>query len=112
MSPYPQPIDPDTSTTATTDRLGRSKVSGSIVDDIPTCTHADGSSVRSGARPIAARKQSIISSKSSLDATQAGYDLARAIVRRAKAEPMVVLSLEQILERVYRSAIRNAEASQ
>lgn len=45
-------------------------------------------------------------------ATQAGYDLARAIVRRAKAEPMVVLSLEQVLERVYRSAIRDAEASQ
>jgi purine-binding chemotaxis protein CheW len=42
-------------------------------------------------------------------ATQAGYDLARAIVRRAKAEPMVVLSLEQVLERVYRSALADGE---
>jgi purine-binding chemotaxis protein CheW len=42
-------------------------------------------------------------------ATQAGYDLARAIVRRGGAEPMVVLSLEQVLERIYRSALGAAE---
>lgn len=42
-------------------------------------------------------------------ATQAGYDLARAIVRRPGAEPMVVLSLEHVLERIYRSALGAAE---
>jgi purine-binding chemotaxis protein CheW len=42
-------------------------------------------------------------------ATQAGYDLARAIVRRPGADPMVVLSLEQVLERIYRSALGAAE---
>lgn len=43
-------------------------------------------------------------------ATQAGYDLARAVVRRPDAEPMVVLSLEQVLERIYRSALVGTEA--
>ena len=42
-------------------------------------------------------------------ATQAGYDLARAVVRRSGAEPMVVLSLEHVLERIYRSALAGAE---
>lgn len=42
-------------------------------------------------------------------ATQAGYDLARAVVRRPDAEPMVVLSLEHVLERIYRSALVAAE---
>ncbi len=37
-------------------------------------------------------------------ATQAGYDAARAVVRRADAPPVFVLSLEYILESVYRSA--------
>jgi purine-binding chemotaxis protein CheW len=38
-------------------------------------------------------------------ATQTGYDLARAVVRRAGAEPILVLSLEHVLESVYRSAL-------
>jgi purine-binding chemotaxis protein CheW len=38
-------------------------------------------------------------------ATQAGYALARALVRRPQAEPILVLALEQVLERVYRSSI-------
>lgn len=42
-------------------------------------------------------------------ATQAGYDLARAVVRRPEAEPMVVISLEQVLERIYRSALDRTE---
>jgi len=37
-------------------------------------------------------------------ATQAGYDAARAVVRRPDAGPVLVLSLEHILESVYRSA--------
>jgi purine-binding chemotaxis protein CheW len=37
-------------------------------------------------------------------ATHAGYDAARAVVRRAGAAPVLVLSLEHILESVYRSA--------
>jgi purine-binding chemotaxis protein CheW len=36
-------------------------------------------------------------------ATHAGYDAARAVVRRPDAEPIVVLSLEYLLESVYRS---------
>lgn len=43
-------------------------------------------------------------------ATQAGYDLVRAVVRQGGAEPMVVLSLEHVLERIYRSALAEAEA--
>jgi purine-binding chemotaxis protein CheW len=38
-------------------------------------------------------------------ATQAGYDMARAIVRRNEGEPVVVLALENLLERIYRSAL-------
>jgi len=37
-------------------------------------------------------------------ATHAGYDAARAVVRRAGAPPVLVLSLEHILESVCRSA--------
>jgi chemotaxis signal transduction protein len=45
-------------------------------------------------------------------ATQAGYDAARAIVRRPDAAPILVLSLEYILESVYRSALTSGgEAS-
>ena len=35
----------------------------------------------------------------------AGYDAARAVVRRSDAEPIIVLSLESLLESVYRSAL-------
>lgn len=38
-------------------------------------------------------------------ATQAGYDATRAVVRRGDAPPILVLSLEHILESVYRSAL-------
>jgi purine-binding chemotaxis protein CheW len=38
-------------------------------------------------------------------ATQTGYEVARAIVRRPQADPILVLSLEQLLETVYRSAL-------
>lgn len=44
-------------------------------------------------------------------ATHAGYDAARAIVRRAGAEPIVVLSLEHLLESIYRSALPEREAA-
>jgi purine-binding chemotaxis protein CheW len=37
-------------------------------------------------------------------ATHAGYDKVRAVVRRADAPPVLVLSLENILQCVYRSA--------
>ena len=37
-------------------------------------------------------------------ATHAGYDTARAVVRRSGSEPIVVLSLEHLLQSVYRSA--------
>jgi len=43
-------------------------------------------------------------------ATQAGYDTVRAVVRRADAPPVLVLSLEHLLESVYRSALHSAEA--
>jgi len=36
-------------------------------------------------------------------ATHAGYDAARAVVRRPDSDPIVVLSLEYLLESVYRS---------
>ena len=36
-------------------------------------------------------------------ATQAGYDAARAVIRRSDAAPVLLLSLEHILESVYRS---------
>jgi purine-binding chemotaxis protein CheW len=38
-------------------------------------------------------------------ATQAGYDAVRAVVRRPDAAPVMVLSLEHLLESVYRSAL-------
>ena len=42
-------------------------------------------------------------------ATQAGYDMTRAVVRRTGAEPILVLSLEHVLESVYRSALSARE---
>lgn len=38
-------------------------------------------------------------------ATHAGYDAVRAVVRRQGATPVMVLSLEHLLESVYRSAL-------
>jgi purine-binding chemotaxis protein CheW len=38
-------------------------------------------------------------------ATHAGYDAVRAVVRRPDAGPVLLLSLEHILESVYRSAL-------
>lgn len=38
-------------------------------------------------------------------ASQAGYDAVRAVVRRPDLPPVMVLSLESILENVYRSAL-------
>ena len=43
-------------------------------------------------------------------AAQAGYEAVRAVVRRADSPPLLVLSLEALLERVYRSA-RGEEAA-
>jgi purine-binding chemotaxis protein CheW len=37
-------------------------------------------------------------------ATQAGYDAIRAIVRRDGESPLLVISVEHLLERIYRSA--------
>ncbi len=42
-------------------------------------------------------------------ATHAGYDAARAVVRRPDSEPIVVLSLEYLLESVYRSVLTTRE---
>lgn len=44
-------------------------------------------------------------------ATQAGYDATRAIVRRPDAEPILVLSLEHLLESIYRSSLPSKEES-
>jgi len=44
-------------------------------------------------------------------ASQAGYDAVRHVVRRPGAAPVMVLSLEHILESVYRSAISVSEES-
>jgi len=38
-------------------------------------------------------------------ATQTGYDATRAVVRQEESEPILVLSLEHLLETVYRSAL-------
>ena len=38
-------------------------------------------------------------------ATHAGYDAVRAVVRRSGRSPVMVLSLEHILESVFRSAL-------
>jgi len=45
-------------------------------------------------------------------ATHAGYDAARAVVRRADAAPIVVLSVEHLLECIYRSALPERETAQ
>jgi purine-binding chemotaxis protein CheW len=45
-------------------------------------------------------------------AIQAGYEAARAVIRRAGATPILVLSLEYLLECVYRSSLRNQEGIQ
>jgi purine-binding chemotaxis protein CheW len=45
-------------------------------------------------------------------ATQAGYDATRAIVRRPDAEPILVLSLEHLLESIYRSSLPSEEEIQ
>jgi purine-binding chemotaxis protein CheW len=37
--------------------------------------------------------------------THAGYDAVRAVVRRADAQPVLVLSIEYLLESVYRSSL-------
>lgn len=44
-------------------------------------------------------------------ATQTGYDAIRAVVRRPEEEPVLVLSLEYLLEKIYRSALPAAEAT-
>jgi len=45
-------------------------------------------------------------------ATQAGYDTTRAVVRRPDAEPILVLSLEHLLESIYRSSLPSKEEIQ
>ena len=45
-------------------------------------------------------------------AAQAGYEVTRAVVRRPDAEPIVVLSLEHLLECVYRSALLAKEGTE
>ena len=45
-------------------------------------------------------------------ATQAGYDTTRAVVRRSDADPILVLSLEHLLESIYRSALPTKEEIQ
>lgn len=42
----------------------------------------------------------------------AGYEVVRAVVRRSEALPILVLSLEHLLERVYRSALGGREPGQ
>jgi purine-binding chemotaxis protein CheW len=44
-------------------------------------------------------------------ATQAGYDAVRAVIRRSKAAPVLVLSLEHMLEAVYRSGLDGGRAA-
>jgi purine-binding chemotaxis protein CheW len=43
-------------------------------------------------------------------ALQTGYDAVRAVVRRPREEPILVLSLEHLLESVFRSAIAGRPA--
>ena len=45
-------------------------------------------------------------------ATHAGYDTVRAVVRRADAAPVLVLSLEHLLESVYRSALHSSSEAE
>ena len=42
-------------------------------------------------------------------AAQAGYEAVKAVVRRPDSAPVLVLSLEQILESVYRSVLPHLE---
>ena len=42
-------------------------------------------------------------------ASQTGYEMARALVRRDEGEPMVLLSVEHCLEAVYRSVLGRRE---
>lgn len=42
---------------------------------------------------------------------QAGYEAVRAVVRRGERDPILVLSLEHILESVYRSGLANSEVA-
>jgi purine-binding chemotaxis protein CheW len=42
-------------------------------------------------------------------ATQAGYDAARFVVRRPDSEPIVVLSLEHLLQSIYHSVLPTHE---
>ena len=42
-------------------------------------------------------------------ASHAGYEVVRAVVRRESSKPVMVLSLEHILESVYRSALPQQE---
>jgi purine-binding chemotaxis protein CheW len=44
-------------------------------------------------------------------ATHAGYDAVRAVIRRPDAAPVLLLSLERVLEDVYHSARAAAEAT-
>ncbi len=44
-------------------------------------------------------------------ATQAGYEAAHAVLLRERATPIVVISLEHVIERVYRSALPSGEAA-
>ena len=44
-------------------------------------------------------------------AIDAGYDAARAVVRRAEGEPIIVLSLDHLLKAVYRSALPAEDAA-
>ncbi|MCH7598684.1 MAG: chemotaxis protein CheW [Myxococcales bacterium] len=41
-------------------------------------------------------------------AVQAGYNVVRAVVRRSDGPPIMVLSVETILENVYRSALASS----
>jgi len=43
--------------------------------------------------------------------SHAGYEVVRAVVRRAEGLPTLVLSLEHLLERVYRSALGGEQRS-
>lgn len=44
-------------------------------------------------------------------ATQSGYDAVRAVLRREDDVPVLVLSMDHVLEAIYRSALPNTEAS-
>jgi purine-binding chemotaxis protein CheW len=44
-------------------------------------------------------------------ATQSGYDAVRAVLRRKDDVPVLVLSMDHVLEAIYRSALPTTEAS-